>query len=713
MATLQKIRSKGALLVIVIGVALLAFIAGDAWQVLQPHQAYNVGEVNGEELSGQDYQSMVEEYAEVIKMSQNLNALSDEQMNRVYDDVWNSYVNNKLIEKEAEALGLTVSTAEIQDILKTGTDPLLRQSPFQNPQTGRFDRDMLNKFLVEYAQMSETQLPAQYVEQYQKIYKYWSFIERMLVQTRLAQKYQMLVAKSLFSNPVEAQAAFDADVNQYNLLMAAVPYSSIADSTLAVSEAELTALYNKKKEEFKQYAETRDIKYIDVQVKASDEDKAAIQKEVEEATSQLASAEGDYASLVRSAGSDVPYVDLFCNRTAYPPDVVARLDSSSVGAIYGPYYNSADNTVNSFKIIAKATAPDSIEFRQIQVYAENVDKTKTLADSIYNALKGGADFTALAEKYGQPGDSLWLVAAQYEGAQVEGDNLKFISALNNAKVNEILNLPLGQANLILQVINKKAMKEKFKVAVIKREFEFSKETYSRAYNDFSQFIAANPTLEQMEANAEEAGYQLQEINDLSSANHTVAGVRGTKEALRWIFDVAEPGDVSGLYECGDNDHMMVVGLAGVSPEGYRSLEKVQAQLRYEILRDKKAEKIMADMKAANATTIEQYKSMPNVVTDSLKMVTFAAPAYIPSMRSSEPLVGAYASVAEEGKLSEPIKGMAGVYVLQLYGKDKLNEEFDKEQQESSLMNLHMRMAGRLMNDLYLKANVKDTRYMFF
>ena len=181
MATLQKIRSKGALLVIVIGVALLAFIAGDAWQVLQPHQAYNVGEVNGEELSGQDYQSMVEEYAEVIKMSQNLNALSDEQMNRVYDDVWNSYVNNKLIEKEAEALGLTVSTAEIQDILKTGTDPLLRQSPFQNPQTGRFDRDMLNKFLVEYAQMSETQLPAQYVEQYQKIYKYWSIFNKFFI----------------------------------------------------------------------------------------------------------------------------------------------------------------------------------------------------------------------------------------------------------------------------------------------------------------------------------------------------------------------------------------------------------------------------------------------------------------------------------------------------------------------------------------------------
>ena len=153
MATLQNIRSKGPLLVIVIGLALFAFIAGDAWKVMQPHQAHDVGEVNGDALSAQEYQNLVEEYTEVIKLSRGVTALNDEQTNQVRDEVWRSYVNNKLVEKEAKALGLTVSAAEIQDILKAGVHPLLQQTPFRNPQTGAFDKDMLNKFLVDYAKI--------------------------------------------------------------------------------------------------------------------------------------------------------------------------------------------------------------------------------------------------------------------------------------------------------------------------------------------------------------------------------------------------------------------------------------------------------------------------------------------------------------------------------------------------------------------------------
>ena len=241
MATLQNIRSKGPLLVIVIGLALFAFIAGDAWKVLQPHQSHDVGEVNGESLSAQDYQSLVEEYTEVVKFSRGTSALTDEENNQIKDEVWRNYVNNKLIENEAKKLGLSVSKAELQSIIDAGVHPMLQQTPFRNPQTGAFDKDMLKKFLVDYSKMNTAQMPAQYAEYYQSMYKFWSFLEKQLVQTRLAEKYQALVSKSLFSNPVEAQDAFNARADQSDMLLAAIPYSSIVDSTVTITDADLKA----------------------------------------------------------------------------------------------------------------------------------------------------------------------------------------------------------------------------------------------------------------------------------------------------------------------------------------------------------------------------------------------------------------------------------------------------------------------------------------
>lgn len=712
MATLQKIRSKGPLLVIAVGLALFAFIAGDAWQVIQPHQSQDVGEINGESLSAQDYQALLEEYTEVVKFTSGLSALSDAQSDQLKDEVWQTYVNNKLIENEAEKLGLTVPNEEIQAIIDAGTHPLLQQTPFRNPSTGAFDKDVLKQFLVEYSKMNVAQLPSQYAEYYQNMYNFWRFIEKTLIQSRLQEKYMALISNSLLSNPVEAQEAFDGKNSQSDLLLAAVPYTAVSDSLVSVSESDLRAAYDKKKEQYRQYVETRNIKYIDVQVTASQADRDALQKEMEEYTAQLTNTSTDYATFVRSTGSSVPYVDLYYTTRTLPSDVVARLDSVAVGDVFGPYYYATDNTLNSFKKLGKASMADSIEFRQIQVVAADAAKTKALADSIYGAIKGGADFAELAKKYGQTGEPTWISSANYEGAQIDGDNLKYIGTITTLAKGELANLALTQANVIMQVTDKKAVKEKYKVAIVKRTVDFSKETYSKAYNDFSSFIATNNTLEKLVANAEDAGYRLLDRNDLSSAEHGIGGIRDTKDALRWVFE-AKPGEVSGLYECGESDHMLVVGLESIVPEGYRPLALVQDQLRYEVLRDKKAEKIMADMNASGAASFDQYKSLENAVQDSVKMVTFGAPAYVSALRSSEPLVSAYASVGEVNKLSAPIKGNGGVFVLQTYAKENLEGTYDQKTEEEALVGLYTRMASQFLNDLYLKADVKDTRYLFF
>lgn len=712
MATLQKIRSKGPLLVIVIGLALFAFIAGDAWKVLQPHQGkQDVGEVNGEVLSAQDYQKMVDELSEVIKLTNGLNSLTEDQLNNVKDQVWQSYVNNKLIAEQAEKLGLKVTDAEIQSIIDQGTHPLLMQTPFRNPQTGMFDKDMLKKFLVDYANLNASQMPAQYVEYYQKMGAFWQFVEKTLAQSTLAEKYQNLVAKSLISNPVAAEDAFNSRTEQSDLLLAGVPYSSINDSTVQVSDSEIKNRYNEKKEQFKQLVETRDIRYIDVKVVPSDADRKAVEKEVTEYSNQLASTTADFGTFVRSTGSSVNYSDVPVSKSVFPADVASRLDSTNVNEVYGPYYNQTDDSFNAFKLLAKVSSPDSIQFRQIQVYADTEEKTKTLADSIYNALKGGADFAAVAKIYGQTGEATWVNAQSWEGSELDADNSKFINTLLNQPVNELANLNMGQANLILQVMNKKSMQTKYKVAVVKREVEFSKETYNAAYNKFSQFVAQNTTIDSMVKNAEESGYTLMPRTDLSSAEHYVGGVRSTREALKWIF-AAKPGEVSPLYECGENDHLMVVALDKIHEAGYRDINSVAEMLRAEIRRDKKAEKIMEEMKKYNS--IAQVKGMKDAVSDSVKHVTFSAPAYISVTRSSEPVIGAVAAKTAANKVSAPIKGNGGVYMIQVYAKEKGSEKFDAKQEEATLTNMAVRIAGnQLINDLYQKAKVVDQRYLFF
>lgn len=712
MATLQKIRSKGPLLVIVIGLALFALIAGDAWKVLQPHQGkQDVGEVNGEVLSAQDYQKMVDELSEVIKLTNGLNSLTEDQLNNVKDQVWQSYVNNKLIAEQAEKLGLKVTDAEIQSIIDQGTHPLLMQTPFRNPQTGMFDKDMLKKFLVDYANLNASQMPAQYVEYYQKMGAFWQFVEKTLAQSTLAEKYQNLVTKSLISNPVAAEDAFNSRTEQSDLLLAGVPYSSINDSTVQVSDSEIKDRYNEKKEQFKQLVETRDIRYIDVKVVPSDADRKAVEKEVTEYSNQLASTTADFGTFVRSTGSSVNYSDVPVSKSVFPADVASRLDSTNVNEVYGPYYNQTDDSFNAFKLLAKVSSPDSIQFRQIQVYADTEEKTKTLADSIYNALKGGADFAAVAKIYGQTGEATWVNAQSWEGSELDADNSKFINTLLNQPVNELANLNMGQANLILQVMNKKSMQTKYKVAVVKREVEFSKETYNAAYNKFSQFVAQNTTIDSMVKNAEESGYTLMPRTDLSSAEHYVGGVRSTREALKWIF-AAKPGEVSPLYECGENDHLMVVALDKIHEAGYRDINSVAEMLRAEIRRDKKAEKIMEEMKKYNS--IAQVKGMKDAVSDSVKHVTFSAPAYISVTRSSEPVIGAVAAKTAANKVSAPIKGNGGVYMIQVYAKEKGSEKFDAKQEEATLTNMAVRIAGnQLINDLYQKAKVADQRYLFF
>ena len=714
MAAIGKIRSWGPVLASVIGLALFAFIAEEMFRSCEAtsnERRQQVGEVLGKKISVQEFQTLVDEYQEVIKMTQGRDNLSEEELNQVKDQVWQTFVNNTILEAEAEKLGLTVTDEEMQNVLKVGNNPMLMQTPFVNQQTGRFDATQLTKFLADYKKAQEQGGNAQMSEQYQRIYNYWKFIEKTLRQQLLSSKYQGLLSQCLFSNPVSAKMAFNAQNEESDILLAAVPYSSIKDTDVEVSDADLKAKYDSEKEQFKQYVESRDIKYVDFQVVASKADRDALMKSMQEARQQLESGMTP-AEVVRKAQSQIAYIGIPATRSAFPNDIATKIDSMQVGQVTAPFETAYDNTLNVVKLISKTQLPDSIEYRQIQVGGETVEAARKTADSIFTALKDGADFEALAKKYSQTGEKQWMTSAMYERSQsIDVDTKVYINTLTNLGVGEIKNLEFSQGNIVLQVTNRKDMVNKFDVAVVKHTIDFSKATYSTAYNNFSQYVSENNTLEGLEKNAQKFGFRVQERQDLYNSEHNVAGLRSTRDAMKWIFD-AKAGDVSPLYECGNNDHLLVIALTKVHPVGFRSLDDVKEQVKQQVIRDKKFDK--AAEKLAGVKDIAAAKQKGAVV-DSVRQITFSAPVFVQSAGASEPSLSGAVAAAKQGQFSSAVvKGNGAAYLFQVLNKkQREGAKFDGKQSAQQLRQQAMQAAGRFLSELYLKADVVDNRYLFF
>lgn len=698
----------------IIGLGLFAFIAEEAFRSCEStknNERQQIAEVLGEKISYQEFQEMVDQYSDVLKMTQGKENLNEDELNQVRDMVWNQYIQTSLIANEAKELGLKVTDDEIRNILNEGTNPMLAQTPFVNQQTGRFDANVLKQFLNEYKKAQQT--GGQQLEQMRVVYNYWQFMERNLRQQLLAQKYQTLLAASFVSNKIEAKQAYMEENVEADVDLAVLPYSSVQDKDIKVTDEEIKAKYKELQNRFKNYEETRDIKYVSVKVAASSTDRAAINKEVADFASQLASAE-DPAEVVRKSGSEVAYLGVPVLKTAFPQDIQSQLDSIAVGATTAVKENPQDNTLNIIRLLSKQELPDSVEFQAIQIGGETVDAARTRADSVANALKAdAAQWDALAKKYGQTGEKTWMTTQQYQFSNtIDADTKTYLTALNTMAVGETRNIALNNGNIILKVTDRKGFKTKYVAAVIKKDISFSKDTYSKAYNKFSQFVSGNLTQDAIEKNAKKNGYTVLEQNNIGSGQHLIAGIHGSHEALKWVFE-AKKGEVSPLYECGDNDNLLVLVLTNINEKGYYTLENEQVKeyVKSEVIKDKKAEKLLA--KFNGVKSIAQAKAKGAQIIP-VNQITFAAPAFIQAAGASEPALSGAVAATQLGKFSShAIKGNGGVYLFQVKNKKNLAQKYDEKSYLQRQAQRAMQMAGNFMQELYIKANIKDNRYLFF
>ncbi|MCD7721348.1 MAG: SurA N-terminal domain-containing protein [Prevotellaceae bacterium] len=721
MAAIQKIRSYGVVLIVVVGLALFAFIAEELVRAISTTRNIGrqvIGEIYGKSVNYQEFNALYEEYENAVKMGNGGQNLTEAQSIQLHDQVWNDLVSQRIIEHEAKALGIEVSDEEVQYIINTGSSPLLNNTPFVNQQTGLFDANLLKQFLSNYDEvMSGSDYPEAQKESFEQLMKYWQFIEKQVRQQALVGKYQTLLSGCLLSNPVSAQAAFDARNNVSTVLLASVPYTSIKDTDVQPSEAEIKAKYEEMSKQypdmFNMMQEARDIKYIAVPIEASKADEEALDKELREYAQMLEDGSSTASTVVRESRSSVSYNTFPVSKSSLPADVANIVDSLEAGSIYGPYPNASDHTLNLVQLISKTQMPDSVSFRRLQV-AGTDDKAKQTVDSIMTVLQAGVPIDSVAKSLNQSAEEQWFTSAMVDGAQLNEENLSYVNTVFNSPAGSIERLDVTGGTLILLITDRRNIIDKYDVAVVKRAIEFSDDTHNDVWNKFSSFLAANTTQADIEANASQNGYTVRETQYLTAGSHHIANISGTTDALRWTFDKAKKGDISELYECGSNNNeLLVVMLTDIHKKGMRSIDdaNLRSVLEQEVIKDKKAEQLLQQTQGAKS--LAEVMKVQGAVQDTVSNITFAAPVFVMQIASSEPALSGAVTAAKKGDFVTGVRGENAVYAFQVTDRRQNPAKLDLQQEQSQQASTYARNLNGLMSTLVRGAKIVDNRYKFY
>lgn len=712
MATLEKIRSKAGLLVGIIGLALFSFIIGDflnSGSTFFRNAKDKVVTVNGKSFSSAEFQTRIDELTTVYKVETGQNTLSEDYVSNIRESVYESLVRESIINVEAEKAGISVSTAEFTDMVQGDhISPMIqRMRMFVNPQTGMFDKSVLANFIKiingEGAEKFTPEQQAQIVE----FKKYWAYVSRTIKQQKLEEKYGMLLSKSVSPNSLEAKSAYEGTKKSVDFLYAVKPYYSIPDSTIEVSKSELTSLYDKRKESFKQN-ESRSIKYISIAITPSPADLQEAAAKIN-AIKQEFSTSANVADVVNE-NSDAQYNDVFVAVRSLPANVKGFASSGQVGEVFGPVLEK--NVYQMHRIVAKTMASDSVKARHILIPISDEAKSSQTADSVLNALKAGANFEMLSAKYSAAqnaksgGDFGWF----NEEAAAKGMGAEFKNACFNTPGNGYVKVKTIYGFDIIQVTNKTAPVAKVKLASIINEVIASKKTTGSIYNGLSQFIIKNNTAAKFEENAAKSGYNLLTNPAVGTNDYNLGDVRNARTVVHWVFNAAK-GDVSTIFEIGNNQ-LIAAALVDVVKKGYTPLELVKDRLKAEIIADKKGDKITADLKAKNITSLEAYAQAMGSRIDTAKFVGFST-MQIAGI-GNEPALCGIAPYSAKGKLTGPIKGKNGVYVFAVKNETINNKPFDVKAEINNLKGNYMyRLMYQMSETLKKQADIEDNRIRFY
>lgn len=695
MSVIQRIRDKGAWIVFaIIALALIAFILQDG--VGRGGSAFSntsvIGKVNGEKIERLDFESK-------LAMQERMYGAQGAQRDQLIGALWMQEVERLVLKQEYNKLGLKVTPKELSDILFGPNSPLRQE--FTDPNTGEFK-------VAEARQAFNQIKKSTNKEQVDMINK--AYIEPTIEQT-LRSKYMALLQGASYVPKwlVEKQQSDNNAIASISYVY--FPYTSVPDSSVKVTDADIAAYVKKHSKEYQKEEETRTISYVTFNASPSGADTLNTLNQLMSLKEEFATT-SDVSAFLTKAGTEFPYYDSYLSKSKMQQPNKDSITKTPVGGLYGPYLDGSNFTVA--KMISVKNWPDSARVRHILIGTVNpqtqqllrADSTaKRLADSIETAIKGGADFTALCAKYSDDGNKNTGGVYDYfpQGQMVIPFN------------DFCFDKPVGSKGVVktefgyhyVEVLGQKNFNPAYKIAYLSKPILASSETISAASTSAAQFASAAKGKKEFNATALKLNLTVLAAAEIKQNDFNVNGVGQSRQLVRWIYE-NKTGDVSEPVEVGDR--YVVAIIAGINPAGTMSVAEARPLVEGFVRNEKKAKQILdGKFKGNSLEAIASAIGSPVLHADSL---SFSTP-FLPNVGSEPKIVGAAFNKSLQGKTSAPIAGLTGVFAVKVESNSARAGMMDTETIRQTLMQGNRVAVFRGVQALRSAAVIKDNRFKFY
>ncbi len=703
MAIIGTIRKHSWVAVLIVGVAILAFILGDLTK--NRSSIPDMGKVNSATMTNQRFNELVNEMENNYKTQQQTAQVPADVEMQIREQVWQQFVDETLMEEQTAKLGLKVTAAEVSDMY-TGQfiHPYLRQM-FTNPQTGQYDMRQVNYWVENFDQLDTAQRMQ------------WVEIEKYVREDREQQKYSNLIGMAFYMPKAIAAKVAEFDATTANVRVVSLPFQSVSDDEVTLTDADYKAYYDEHKADFRVREELRDVDFITFPINPTQQDLADIENDVMKVWGEFQTTADDEIAFFVNAESDRAYDSTYVRASTFAAPIDQLVENTATGSFIAPQITGGEWVMA--KVLGAAMRPDSLRASVVYILNNTAggsitrsnEQAKLLADSVLAVLKAGKmtfeeavdQFSDDPKKGETKGDMDWQLDGSYGFL-----NEQIVS--NPVGSYFLFEHPQGVGYFVVKVTDKTPAVKKYRVAMITRAILPSSATNRAVYAEASQFAGQNRTASEFTAAAQQQNMQVRSARLNMMANQ-MAGISNARSIVQWAFNEdTKIGTVADqVFEC--DNMFVVVSLKDVFKKGYASLDQVRTMIEQPVRLEKKGEVLMARAEeAVNAgKDIASVATKLNVAIDTIDSVSFTD--YYLGRYGMEPKVQSAIAVTDNGMVG-PIKGANGVYVVNVDSrapKATVDGDAIRMQLEQGYRS-KMRALTQVLKD---NAKITDQRNKFF